>query len=408
MAPTPLTTIIVFHSYPQKPCIDGLMAAIIATWIYQSRSSKVRLVPYSRTKKSFDRLKQTVEETDVMGDFGRQQIVYVDCTPDLEEEIEFLEKIVDKIPITVYDHHQMRDDAPVRRLNDYSNFELNFNADKCAAKMMYNLMLESGVEAKYDIENLLTVVQFSEYEGMDFTVAGKVEAEKITNAAFKKAMNPSNEELIKDVEKIDMSLFYVLDQVLTNEKDWAFFADSSLTSDEVFNKFEIQSKLYLERTNLILSGRDMDVYSADKLTAYLDLMHKLPGVLASGKVIENVKIADKIVSVYAANINIFHYGRSLEPMVVKELQTRGASYAILMNDPTRNAKTGALSYYFSLRRVDGAFSARDLAFYLLDITGSKIGGGHPWASGVTLNKDQYQKYLNDFLNQQDCQIIISQ
>jgi len=71
-------------------------------------------------------------------------------------------------------------------------------------------------------------------------------------------------------------------------------------------------------------------------------------------------------------------------------------------------RSGALPYYFSLRRVDGAFSARDLAFYLLDITRSKIGGGHPWASGVILNEEQFQKYLNDFLNQQDCQIIIAQ
>ena len=399
MAPTTLTTIIVFHSYPQKPCIDGLLAAIIATWIYQKSSSKVHLVPYWRTQKSFEKLKQTVEETKALEGSGKQQIVYVDCTPDLEEEIDYLEEIVGEIPVTVYDHHRMRDDAPVQRLENKENFKFQFDAINCAAKMMYKLMLEKGLKAKYDIEDLLTIVQFSEYEGMNFNVAGKVEAEKITKTALRRAMNPSNEELLKRVENIDMSLFYVLDQVLTDEKDWKFFGDVSLTSGEVFNKFEIQSQSYLERSSLILSGQDNDVYSADKLTAYLDLMDKLPCVLAAGKVIENVKIADQIVNVLAMNINIFDYGRSLEPMVVSELQKRRASYAILMNNPTTNAKTGAMSYYFSLRRADEAFSARDLAFYLLDLTGSKIGGGHPWASGVTLNEEQYEKYSKDFLQQ---------
>ena len=75
--------IIVFHSYPTKPCVDGLMAAIL---VMRNSKCKIKLVPYWRTEQSFQRLKRTVGNCDM----ENTSIIYVDCSPDLEQEVVYL------------------------------------------------------------------------------------------------------------------------------------------------------------------------------------------------------------------------------------------------------------------------------------------------------------------------------
>ena len=55
-----------------------------------------------------------------------------------------------------------------------------------------------------------------------------------------------------------------------------------------------------------------------------------------------------------------------------------------------------LSYYFSLRRLNENYNARELAQYCMGVTGSKIGVGHPWGSGVNLNGEQQMKFMDKF------------
>ena len=97
--------------------------------------------------------------------------------------------------------------------------------------------------------------------------------------------------------------------------------------------------------------------------------------------------------VFVCHIDILVFGRSLEPYVQMTMKQRGTEYAILMNDPTQNGD-GEESFYFSLRCVnEGTNDARDLATYIKEVSGTKIGGGHPWASGVSLNTQQHRQFF---------------
>ena len=452
-------TILVFHSYPSKPCIDGVLAAIIATNIYMD-SSVIRLVPYWRSQDSFERLQKMIQESQQQQKQQQQQqqiqIVYVDCAPELSEEVDYLRRIIDEDPsitVTVYDHHPIKDDSPMQRLvntatkkdedctkdtigddkaakGTTTRFNYYFDQINCAAKMMYKLLSEEQKTTGplKGIEDLLAIVQFSEYEGMNIQVAGKDKAEKISLKAFRRAKTnrasgylppqgrstatgtTSATTLATDTtqaashdhysfDKIletNMSLFYVLDEVLTKEKDWTFLNDDSLTSRNIFERFQTESQCYLERSMAVVSGTDTEVFSSRRINSYLELMGELPALLSAGHLISKKLVGGIEVDIVAFGINIFKYGRSLEPLVVEELRKRGASYAILMNDSTLN-KDGKRSFYFSLRRVSDAFDSRELVTFLKQVSGSCIGGGHPWGSGITLDEEQYQRLTHSLL-----------
>ena len=364
-------------------------------------SSKMSLVPYWRSKDSFKRLQRVIQENQLPNQ--RTKIVYVDCAPELAEEVDYLSDILEKdedTSVVVYDHHPIKDDSEMHRLKHQTRFQYHFDSVNCVAKMMYKL-LSPKMKTDLDIEELLTIVQFSEYEGMNFTVAGKDLAERISLKAFEEAAKRSDATnelgMILDMK---MALFYILDEVLTDEKTWAFFNDQSLNSQQIYERFEVESKRYLDRSKAVVRGKDTEAFSASRINAYMDLMKELPSLLSAGKQIPDEMVGDKEADIVAFNINIFKYGRSLEPLVVDELRKRNAQYAILMNDPTRNAE-GELSYYFSLRRVDDSFDTKHLVTFLKLVSGSKIGGGHPWGSGITLNEEQHAK-LRKTLFKESC------
>jgi len=360
------------------------MSAILASYIYEDVSSSIRLVPYWRTEECFQRIKQTVEEVS-----GAKSIVYVDCSPDLKSEVNYLLSILPNTDVKVYDHHPLNEASPIKNLMGKSNFDFIFDSDKCVANTMYTL-LSPCQKAELGIEDLIKLIQFSEYEGMNFELAGKDSCEKVTNVAFEMAKK-RNQKVSANLDKIldiEMSLYYILDQILTDEKEWSFFNDRSISSDQLMHQFEKVSQGYIQRTKSIISGDESSAFSERTTTEFLETLQKLPELLKSGTIIKGEKVGGVDCVILAINVNIFDYGRGLESYVIKELQRRGAMYAILMNKPTRN--DDKLSYYFSLRRVNGEYNARYLAEFIKELTGTKIGGGHAWASGVTLNEEQYE------------------
>ena len=397
-----ILTILIFHSYPKKPCIDGLISAIIADIIYKKDSSNTCLVPYWRSKDSFLRLKNVIEENKRPNQHTR--LVYVDCAPELEEEVDYLVDTLENnnhTSIVVHDHHPIKKDSEINRLKDQKQFKYHFDSVNCAAKMMYNL-LSPEMKKDLDIEDLLTVVQYSEYEGMNYKVAGKAHAEEISLKAFQEAAKISDAtKELGMILNMKMSLFYILDEVLTDEKTWAFFNDKSLSSQQTYERFMIETKKYLDQSKAVISGKDTKAFSASRIKTYMELMNELPALLNAGIQCPDEIVGDNRVDIVAFNINIFKYGRSLEPLVTEELRKRDAEFAILMNDPTVNTE-GELSYYFSLRRVDDSCDTRDLVTFLKDMTETKIGGGHPWGSGVTLNESQYKLMVDTLFVGKTC------
>ena len=395
-------TILIFHSYPKKPCIDGLISAIIANEIYKEDSSNMCLVPYWRSKDSFLRLKGVVEENQLPNHHTR--FVYVDCAPELAEEVDYLVDSLEKnenMSIIVHDHHPIKEDSEIYRLKDHKQFQYHFDSVNCAAKMMYN-KLSPKMKMELDIEDLLTVVQYSEYEGMNYKVSGKDHAEQISLKAFQEAAKTSNAtKELNMILDMNMSLFYILDEVLTDEKTWAFFNDKSMSSQQLYERFIIESKNYLEHSRAVISGKDTKAFSKSRTTTYMNLINELPALLSTGIQCPDEVVGENLADIVAFNINIFKYGRSLEPLVNEELRKRDAEFAILMNDPTVNAE-GELSYYFSLRRVNDSRDTRDLVTFLKDMTQTKIGGGHPWGSGVTLNEEQYKVMRKMLFAEKSC------
>ena len=70
----------------------------------------------------------------------------------------------------------------------------------------------------------------------------------------------------------------------------------------------------------------------------------------------------------------------------KRIASVRAHYAVTMNAPTKNNEN-KLTYYFSLRRSNENYNARELEQFCMKVTDSKIGGDHPWESGVNLKGD---------------------
>ena len=382
--------ILAYHSFPVKPCVDGFMAAIISTFIYEDLN--LAFVPYWRTDECFQNIEYAITK---MG-YKNTSLVYVDCTPELENEASFLNENLDKFDcVKVFDHHPKSENSPVEQLIGREGFDYYFDPDNCAAVIMYKyLLLEKKQHLKLD--DILKIIQFSEYEAMNPRLAGQEEAEEIAHKIFEnvKAQSIASNSYLASIKEKDMELYYILDLILAKEKE-NFVFDKKSSLEKQTNDFQRLKSKYLARVDLIVSGNGGESFADQKLLEYLDLIEEMNNKLDKGWVSKAKKIGEKTCDVLVISINIFTYGRSLEPYVRKRIASVGAQYAVLMNIPTK-IKENKLSYYFSLRRLNENYNARELAKFCMEITGSKIGGGHPWASGVSLNEEQQQKFMKEF------------
>lgn len=126
-------TVLVYHSFPMKPCVVGFMSAIISTFIHED--SNVILVPYWRVDKCFQNVKHAITKMR----YKSTSIMSVDCTPEPENETKLLCEKFDKFDrVQVFDHHLKRDNCPVELLIERDGFDYYFDPDKCAAKMRRN------------------------------------------------------------------------------------------------------------------------------------------------------------------------------------------------------------------------------------------------------------------------------
>ena len=373
-----------------KPCVDGFMAAIISASIYED--SNMAFVPYWRTNECFQNIEYAITK---MG-YKNTSLVYVDCTPELENEVSFLSENLDKFDrVEVFDHHPMRENSLVEQLIGREGFNYYSDPDKCAAIIMYQYL---SVEKKehLTLDDILKIIQFSEYEAMNPQLAGQEEAEEIARKIFEKvkAKSIASNLYLASIKEKNMELYYILDLILV-KKEENFVFDKNSAIEKQANNFQRLINNYLARIDLIISGNGGESFTDQKLLEYLRLIEEMNNMLDKGWVSKAKKIGEKTCDVLVISINIFTYGRSLEPYVRKRIACVGAHYAVLMNTPTKN-KENQLSYYFSLRRLNENYNARELAKFCMDKTGSKIGGGHPWGSGVNLNEKQHHKFIKEF------------
>ena len=382
--------ILVYHSFPMRPCVDGFMAAIISTFIYEDLN--LAFVPYWRTDECFQNIKDAITK---LG-YKNTSLVYVDCTPELENEASFLSENLNKFDrVKVFDHHPKRENSLVEQLIGKEGFDYYFDPDKCAAIIMYQYLLAEKKQY-LKLDDILKVIQFSEYEAMNPKLARQEEAEEIARKIFAnvKTTSIASKSYLASLKEKNMELYYILDLILVKDEE-NFVFDKNSTIEKQAIDFQRLKSNYLARVDLIMSGNGSKNFAHHKLLEYLDLIVEMNNKLDKGWVSKAKKIGDKTCDILVISINIFTYGRSLEPYVRKKMASVGAHYAVLMNTPTKNNEN-KLSYYFSLRRLNENYNARELAKFCMEITGSKIGGGHPWGSGVTLNGEQQQKFMEEF------------
>ena len=382
--------ILVYHSFPMRPCVDGFMAAIISTFIYEDLN--LVFVPYWRTDECFQNIKDAITK---LG-YKNTSLVYVDCTPELENEVSFLSENLNKFDrVKVFDHHPKRENSLVEQLIGKEGFDYYFDPDKCAAIIMYQYLLAEKKQY-LKLDDVLKLIQFSEYEAMNPKLARQEEAEEIARKIFAKVKTTSiaSKSYLASLKEKNMELYYILDLILVKDEE-NFVFDKNSTIEKQAIDFQRLKSNYLARVDLIMSGNGSKNFAHHKLLEYLDLIVEMNNKLDKGWVSKAKKIGDKTCDILVISINIFTYGRSLEPYVRKKMASVGAHYAVLMNTPTKNNEN-KLSYYFSLRRLNENYNARELAKFCMEITGSKIGGGHPWGSGVTLNGEQQQKFMEEF------------
>ena len=382
--------ILVYHSFPMRPCVDGFMAAIISTFIYEDLN--LVFVPYWRTDECFQNIKDAITK---LG-YKNTSLVYVDCTPELENEASFLSENLNKFDrVKVFDHHPKRENSLVEQLIGKEGFDYYFDPDKCAAIIMYQYLLAEKKQY-LKLDDILKLMQFSEYEAMNPKLAREEEAEEIARKIFAKVKTTSiaSKSYLASLKEKNMELYYILDLILVKDEE-NFVFDKNSTIEKQAIDFQRLKSNYLARVDLIMSGNGSKNFAHHKLLEYLDLIAEMNNKLDKGWVSKAKKIGDKTCDILVISINIFTYGRSLEPYVRKKMASIGAHYAVLMNTPTKNNEN-KLSYYFSLRRLNENYNARELAKFCMEITGSKIGGGHPWGSGVTLNGEQQQKFMEEF------------
>ena len=382
--------ILVYHSFPMRPCVDGFMAAIISTFIYEDLN--LVFVPYWRTDECFQNIKDAITK---LG-YKNTSLVYVDCTPELENEASFLSENLNKFDrVKVFDHHPKRENSLVEQLIGKEGFDYYFDPDKCAAIIMYQYLLAEKKQY-LKLDDVLKLIQFSEYEAMNPKLARQEEAEEIARKIFAKVKTTSiaSKSYLASLKEKNMELYYILDLILVKDEE-NFVFDKNSTIEKQAIDFQRLKSNYLARVDLIMSGNGSKNFAHHKLLEYLDLIVEMNNKLDKGWVSKAKKIGDKTCDILVISINIFTYGRSLEPYVRKKMASVGAHYAVLMNTPTKNNEN-KWSYYFSLRRLNENYNARELAKFCMEITGSKIGGGHPWGSGVTLNGEQQQKFMEEF------------
>ena len=382
--------ILVYHSFPMRPCVDGFMAAIISTFIYEDLN--LVFVPYWRTDECFQNIKDAITK---LG-YKNTSLVYVDCTPELENEASFLSENLNKFDrVKVFDHHPKRENSLVEQLIGKEGFDYYFDPDKCAAIIMYQYLLAEKKQY-LKLDDVLKLIQFSEYEAMNPKLARQEEAEEIARKIFAnvKTTSIASKSYLASIKEKNMELYYILDLILVKDEE-NFVFDKNSTIEKQAIDFQRLKSNYLARVDLIMSGNGSKNFAHHKLLVYLDLIVEMNNKLDKGWVSKAKKIGDKTCDILVISINIFTYGRSLEPYVRKKMASVGAHYAVLMNTPTKNNEN-KLSYYFSLRRLNENYNARELAKFCMEITGSKIGGGHPWGSGVTLNGEQQQKFMEEF------------
>ena len=382
--------ILVYHSFPMRPCVDGFMAAIISTFIYEDLN--LVFVPYWRTDECFQNIKDAITK---LG-YKNTSLVYVDCTPELENEASFLSENLNKFDrVKVFDHHPKRENSLVEQLIGKEGFDYYFDPDKCAAIIMYQYLLAEKKQY-LKLDDVLKLIQFSEYEAMNPKLARQEEAEEIARKIFAKVKTTSiaSKSYLASLKEKNMELYYILDLILVKDEE-NFVFDKNSTIEKQAIDFQRLKSNYLARVDLTMSGNGSKNFAHHKLLEYLDLIVEMNNKLDKGWVSKAKKIGDKTCDILVISINIFTYGRSLEPYVRKKMASVGAHYAVLMNTPTKNNEN-KLSYYFSLRRLNENYNARELAKFCMEITGSKIGGGHPWGSGVTLNGEQQQKFMEEF------------
>ena len=382
--------ILVYHSFPMRPCVDGFMAAIISTFIYEDLN--LVFVPYWRTDECFQNIKDAITK---LG-YKNTSLVYVDCTPELENEASFLSENLNKFDrVKVFDHHPKRENSLVEQLIGKEGFDYYFDPDKCAAIIMYQYLLAEKKQY-LKLDDILKLIQFSEYEAMNPKLARQEEAEDIARKIFAmvKTTSIASKSYLASIKEKNMELYYILDLILVKDEE-NFVFDKYSTIEKQAIDFQRLKSNYLARVDLIMSGNGSKNFAHHKLLEYLDLIVEMNNKLDKGWVSKAKKIGDKTCDILVISINIFTYGRSLEPYVRKKMASVGAHYAVLMNTPTKNNEN-KLSYYFSLRRLNENYNARELAKFCMEITGSKIGGGHPWGSGVTLNGEQQQKFMEEF------------
>jgi len=392
--------IIVFHSYPKGPCIDGLISCHIASELF--KGGKLSFIPYWRTDECFQNIKREVEN---LG-FTNTMLVYADCSPELENEVNFLTANLEKfISVKVYDHHPVSKDSPLNKLIGLTSldsqevglkkFEFVFDADHCASLILYNLLSNKEKE-KLDMSNLITMLQFSEYLGMNSQLAGEEAANIISKDAMKRAtdLNKSLKDNFDLIADMKISAYYILDQLMPDKSSFNFLYSPSIGMKERTQLVGTALKEYASQAQSIMNGSNGKCYSLDVTRAYIDLVQEMQTKLAEGYILQAKDIGGKKSNVFVVVIDIFKYGRTLELYVKRKLEEKGAAYAVLMNPSTINS-AGQEMFYYSLRRVNKEYDARDMVNYVKEITGSKIGGGHPWACGVTLNESQNKKFLEE-------------
>lgn len=102
-------TILVYHSFPMKPCVVGFMSAIISTFIHED--SNVILVPYWRVDECFQNVKHAITKMR----YKSTSIMSVDCTPEPENETKFL--CENLTSLTVYKCLIITQSAKIPQLN---------------------------------------------------------------------------------------------------------------------------------------------------------------------------------------------------------------------------------------------------------------------------------------------------
>merc|ERR1712137_762563 len=152
-------------------------------------------------------------------------------------------------------------------------------------------------------------------------------------------------------------------------------------------------------SNELISGTvrgEEDKFTEKLLSEYLKKLEKVKGDFKNIKIIENLEVGGNARNVGVYEMDIFQCGRSMEPLLRENMKEQGTDFSIIMNKPTKK-ENGEKSYYFSLRRRDDSLDCKDLVAFFKDKKITEIAGGHPHASGATLNEEEYKQFRAKYL-----------